>query len=200
MKWLLIVLLGLMMTGCALFGINSEVDRLKNDNETLQKKLEKAAEDYNILKTYASKFMEIDNAAKSLNYRILKIIRFVVDSFGELLKNLFFDWIWFAAWIAALTELLGFLKFLPPTKFLFKALAWIFKTSKLWTSLLIATPIAILLGKWIYGGDWLYFVGINILSWILANVAWEFLLNKTGISARVKIKDAFKRIPKAIMA
>lgn len=193
---LALTILGLMLfsgwLGCKSWRSgSSELKQLRAEKE----EYEQSQKEFKKLKEETEVFMRIRNSAKTLNYRRFATIFFIGQATYQMVVSTFFwDWVKIAILIATLTELFGFTKYLVGG-WLSIVVSSIAKLSKTYTSLLFALLLIPIL-KLIFSADWGYFAIISPLSWGLATVGWKWLINKTGITNKVKFVNIFRGVSK----
>ncbi len=169
-------------------------DQLNNANSelTVTKKQLKQMADETLV------FMNLKDSTKGYNFRLWATIKTVAKFVAKVMYQMVVatwasDWLWIAFWIMLMTWLGSFAsKFVSLiTGFwgtLVKALTFWMSFSgnlKIVTTIIWAFLLAAI-WKWTHSpADWSYVWIVSACSCALANIAWEFFINKTKISDKV---------------
>lgn len=173
--------------------------------DELQKKLDETAGDVKLTKEEVEKlknetltFMNLKGAVNSLSFRVWATIKtvakFILKVMWAMVSTWFGDLLWLATLIMLFTWSFSFIsKFIPAIAgvwgIVIKALTFWMSFSgklKIITTFIWAFVLSVIWKLLHSPCDWLYILPMGLLSCILANVVWEYLANKTGVSDKVE--------------
>lgn len=179
--------------------LQKRIDEYKAKLDFMSTQLGKQSEEYKKLKEETMQFMEVKGSAKSLDLRVWEVIKIVVKFICSVLWACICTWggdiIWLGILISLFTWISGFLTKLLPAftgiwGMVIKALTfWMNfeKNMKILTSIIWAFILSVVWKLTHSPCDWSYAWVIAGFACIVANIFWEYIINKTGVSDKVSV-------------